>query len=78
MGVPQGSILGPLYSSIYINGIVKDIISIIRLFAFDTSLYIIVDSQEEVSQTINHDLVRISAWAEKWLVSFNQNKTEYI
>ena len=46
--------------------------------ADDTSFYIIVDSPEEASQTINQDLVRISAWAEKWLVSFNPNKTEYI
>ena len=68
----------PILFLIYINDIVKDINSIIRLFADNTSLYIIVDSPEEASQTINQDLVRISAWAEKWLVSFNPNKTEYI
>ena len=39
-------------------------------------MYIIVDTPAQAALTLNQDLVKISAWANKWLVSFNPNKTE--
>lgn len=75
-GVPQGSILGPLLFLLYINDIVTDIGSNVRLFADDTSLFIIVDDPVNAASCLNADLDKITQWATTWLVSFNPSKTE--
>ena len=77
-GVPQGSILGPLLFLLYINDIVDNINSTIRLYTDDTSLYIIVDDPHNTARQLNTDLQMIHQWATLWLVTFNPTKSESI
>ena len=60
----------------FINDIVNEIGSCTRLFADDTSLFIIVNDPTASAEQLNADLIKILQWAETWLVTFNPNKTE--
>ena len=75
-GVPQGSVLGPVLFLIYINDIVADIESTVKLFADDTSMYLGLENTNIRTEVLNSDLDKISNWAAKWKIKFNQTKTE--
>ena len=62
-GVPQGSVLGLLLFSIYINNLPDGLKSICKVFADDTSLYSKINDKDKSNIDINNDLVKISRWA---------------
>ena len=75
-GVPQGSVLGPLLFLIYINDLECGILSRIKFFADDTSLYSIVEDPIKSARELNHDLAVINEWARQWKMSFNPDPTK--
>ena len=75
-GVPQGSVLGPLLFLIFINDLEAGILSQIKFFADDTSLYSVVKNPEVSARELNHDLEIISNWAKQWKMSFNPDPTK--
>lgn len=77
-GVPQGSVLGPLFFLIYINDIVLNIESTIKLFADDTSVSSSVGDSDLRSAALNSDLEKIHTWANTWKLKFNEDKTELL
>ena len=70
-GVPQGSILGPLFFLVYTNDLTADLKCNVKCFADDTSLFTTVQDSNTAANDMNHDLELISKWSHDWKMSFN-------
>ena len=73
LGVPQGTVLGPLLFSLYINDISSDTESEIRLFADDfVCLREIKDEEDTIK--LQRDIDRLASWTRKWGMRFQPAK----
>ena len=71
--VPQGTVLGHLLFSLYINDISSDIESEIRLFADDCVCYREIKDEEDTMK-LQRDIDRLGSWARKWGMRFQPVK----
>ena len=79
VGVPQGSVLGPLLFLIYINDLHKAIkYSTTRHFADDTNLLLKGKNLKQMKKHLNYDLDQLCDWLKANKIALNCDKTEMI
>ena len=78
-GVPQGTVLGPLFFLIYINDISKGLSpgTKLKLFADDSLLYRTIKSPAD-SAILQKDLDKLQLWENKWKMEFHPGKCQLL
>ena len=78
-GVPQGSILGPLFFILYINDLPKATsLAECLLFADDTTIFYSNSDPDHLASVMNSELTKISLWMKSNKLSVNIKKTNYV
>lgn len=73
-GIPQGSVLGPVLFTIFINDLPDLVKSTCKIFADDTKLYNLTKN----SLILQEDLDRLMKWSCDWNLKFNVDKCKIL
>ena len=77
-GVPQGSVLGPLLFSLYINDLPLHISAECELFADDSTIHQANKLYEKVYASLQNDINNIVSWTDKNHMSIHPQKSKFM
>ena len=79
MGVPQGSILGLLLFTVFVNDLPAALSrSKVMLYADNTTVYFADPSAQRVEEVLTEDLGRLSCWIAQNGLRMNLQKTQFL
>ena len=77
-GVPQGSVLGPILFSLYINDLPLYMEALCELFADDTSLHNHHKNLDTLMNSLQHSVDNLISWTEMNHMALHPDKTKFM
>ena len=66
----------PLHFLVYINDLADGLLSNAKLFAYDTSLYLVIHDINTSANELNNDFYQVNKSAFEWRMSFNPDSSK--
>ena len=76
VGIPQGSILGPLFFILYMNDLPLHVTTNIDMYADDSTVHKSWKTIQDIEQNLNSDMKAISDWCSENKMVINTTKTK--
>ena len=68
-GVPQGSVLGPVHFTMFVNDILSIVSSPVYMFANDTKIFCVIRNSDNY-KALQDDLNALYEWSLTWQLKF--------